>query len=307
MKNKKLLWIGFGVSFIFLILAVKDFEVHKLIHIASNLRVAHLLFGSIIYFISYLIRSIRWKFFFPQENQISLQSSMGSFFIGNFGNNIFPARLGDAWRIVLLHTRDSIPKSLTLGATIVERIFDAIAILICGFLVLFTTKLPNNFKYTVLGLTIFLVLFFFITWLIEERYHSKFNLPEKVTWLFKNLKLAFKPLRNPGKFFEILIVTILSWGIELISFYFFYYAFNLRATLTLLTLTMFSINIAVSIPSAPSNIGTFEYGMVLAGSLLGYDKSTIISVALITHSLRFLVNILTGLAYAIPWHFKIKE
>lgn len=307
MKNKKLLWIGFVLSFLFLFLAVKGFEVRKLIHIASNLRVTHLLLASFIYFTSYAVRAIRWKYFFPKENQISLNSSLGSFFIGNFGNNIFPARLGDVWRIVLLHSRYDIPKSLTLGATIVEKIFDAIAILISGFLALFTTNLPNNFKYTVLGLTILIVLSFFIVWYLEERYESKFNLPEKVIWLFKNLKLALKPLRNPGKFIEILIVTLFSWGIELISFYFFFSAFNLVANLSLLTLTMFSINIAVSIPSAPSNIGTFEYGMVLAGSLLSYDKSTMFTIALITHFLRFVVNVLAGLAYAIPWHFKIKE
>uniref|UniRef100_A0A7V3KMJ4 Flippase-like domain-containing protein n=1 Tax=candidate division WOR-3 bacterium TaxID=2052148 RepID=A0A7V3KMJ4_UNCW3 len=294
MKNKILLWAGFALSFLFLALVLKDFEIKKLYEIVSHLKIWPLLVASLIFFVSYVIRAIRWKYFFPKEQSIDLKSAIGSFFIGNFGNNIFPARLGDVWRIVLLHQRNDTPKSLVLGATIVERIFDATAILISGIVALLCSNLPRVYIYTIIGLFFLIFISVFVAWYLEEKYQNKFNLPSKAVWIIKNLKLAMKPLNTPTKFLKILAITLLSWGIELISFYFFLYAFGIKASIALLTLILFFINIAVSVPSAPSNIGTFEYGFVLAGVLWNHDKSSIFTIALVAHFFRFLVSMIPG-------------
>jgi len=307
MKNKILLWGGFALSFLFLALVLKDFEIKKLYEIVSHLKIWSLLVASLIFFVSYSIRAIRWKYFFPKEQSIDLKSAIGSFFIGNFGNNIFPARLGDVWRIVLLHQRNDTPKSLVLGATIVERIFDATAILISGIVALLCSNLPGVYIYTIVGLFFLILVSVFVAWYLEEKYQNKFNLPSKAVWIIKNLKLAMKPLNTPTKFLKILAITLLSWGIELISFYFFLYAFGIKASIALLTLILFFINIAVSVPSAPSNIGTFEYGFVLAGVLWNHDKSSIFTVALVAHFFRFLVSMIPGVIFSSIWHFKLKS
>jgi uncharacterized protein (TIRG00374 family) len=307
MKNKILLWAGFALSFLFLALVLKDFEIKKLYEIVSHLKIWPLLVASLIFFVSYSIRAIRWKYFFPKEQSIDLKSAIGSFFIGNFGNNIFPARLGDVWRIVLLHQRNDTPKSLVLGATIVERIFDATAILISGIVALLYSNLPRVYIYTIIGLFLLIFISVFVAWYLEEKYQNKFNLPSKAVWIIKNLKLAMKPLNTPTKFLKILAITLLSWGIELISFYFFLYAFGIKATIALLTLILFFINIAVSVPSAPSNIGTFEYGFVLAGVLWNHDKSSIFTISLVTHFFRFLVSMIPGVIFSSIWHFKLKS
>jgi uncharacterized protein (TIRG00374 family) len=307
MKNKILLWAGFALSFLFLALVLKDFEIKKLYEIVSHLKIWPLLVASLIFFVSYSIRAIRWKYFFPKEQSIDLKSAIGSFFIGNFGNNIFPARLGDVWRIVLLHQRNDTPKSLVLGATIVERIFDATAILISGIVALLYSNLPRVYIYTIIGLFLLIIISVFVAWYLEEKYQNKFNLPSKAVWIIKNLKLAMKPLNTPTKFLKILAITLLSWGIELISFYFFLYAFGIKASIALLTLILFFINIAVSVPSAPSNIGTFEYGFVLAGVLWNHDKSSIFTIALVAHFFRFLVSMIPGVIFSSIWHFKLKS
>ncbi|MEO0239677.1 MAG: lysylphosphatidylglycerol synthase transmembrane domain-containing protein [candidate division WOR-3 bacterium] len=307
MKNKILLWAGFALSFLFLALVLKDFEIKKLYEIVSHLKIWPLLVASLIFFVSYSVRAIRWKYFFPKEQSIDLKSAIGSFFIGNFGNNIFPARLGDVWRIVLLHQRNDTPKSLVLGATIVERIFDATAILISGIVALLYSNLPRVYIYTIIGLFLLIFISVFVAWYLEEKYQNKFNLPSKAVWIIKNLKLAMKPLNTPTKFLKILAITLLSWGIELISFYFFLYAFGIKASIALLTLILFFINIAVSVPSAPSNIGTFEYGFVLAGVLWNHDKSSIFTIALVAHFFRFLVSMIPGVIFSSIWHFKLKS
>lgn len=307
MKNKWVLRIGFLLSFIFLLLVLKDFKVGKLVKTIESLKIPPLLFASLIFFLSYSIRAYRWKFFFYDDMKLDTQSAIGSFFIGNFGNNIFPARLGDVWRIVLLHQRNDVPKSLVLGATVVERIFDAIAILICGIAALLLSRVPDTYRNIVIGLALLIGLSFAIAWYIEERYQEKIRFHPRIVWLFKNLKLAMKPMRHAGKFLQILALTLISWGIELCSFYYFLRASGFNANLGLLTLILFFINIAVSLPSAPSNIGTFEYGFVLAAGLWGLDKTSIFTVALIAHFFRFLVSMVPGIVFSSLWHFKLKE
>ncbi|MDI6851715.1 MAG: lysylphosphatidylglycerol synthase transmembrane domain-containing protein [bacterium] len=307
MKNKVLLWLGFVLSFLFLALVLKDFEVKKLYEIISRLKIWPLLVASLTFFISYYIRGLRWKYLFPEDHEIDVETAVGSFFIGSFGNNIFPARLGDVWRIVLLHQRNGIPKSLVLGATVVERIFDTIAILICGVVALFSSNLPRFYRYTLFGLFILVVFSIFIAWYLEEKYQDKINLPAKLVWVIKNLKLAMKPLNSPSKFLKTLAITLFSWAIEVMSFYYFFYAFGVKTSIAFLALVAFFLNIALSIPSAPSNIGTFEYGFVLAGTLWNYDKSGIFTIALVVHFFRFVVRSIPGIYFSSIWHFKLKS
>lgn len=304
-NNKVLLWVGFLLSFFFLFLVLKDFNVKKLGPIISNANVLYLFLATLIYFIAYLLRAIRWKFFYGKDVAIELKDAVGSFFIGNFGNNIFPARLGDLWRILLLYERNSTPKSLALAATIVERIFDTMAILISGLVAISLSKLATTYRIVLIGLFLLIVVAFLVAWYMEERYEEKIHFHPRIVWLFKNLKLAFAPFRKPKVFLLLFLLTIVSWGIELISFYYFLLAFSLRANIALLTLVLFFINIAVSLPSAPSNIGTFEYGFVLAGTSFGLDKSHIFTVALVAHFFRFLANVLPGVIFSSLWHFKM--
>ncbi|MEO0199040.1 MAG: lysylphosphatidylglycerol synthase transmembrane domain-containing protein [candidate division WOR-3 bacterium] len=306
MKNKTILRLGFVLSFVFLILVLRDFDVNKVWNLMKSMNATYLMAGVLIYFSSYLLRAIRWKFFFPGEYAIDTKSAIGSFYIGNFGNNIFPARLGDLWRIVLLHQRNETPKSLVLASTIVERIFDAIAILVSGLVAFSLSKVPSTYRFVLLTLFVLILLTFFIAWYLEERYESKIHFHPKIVWFFKNLKLALKPFVNLKKFTFILLITLISWGIELLSFYSFLKAFGIEASVVFLTLILFFINIAVSLPSAPSNIGTFEYGFVLAGQICGLDKSHILMVALVTHFLRFALNVVLGVIFSSIWHFKVK-
>ncbi|MGB9824881.1 MAG: lysylphosphatidylglycerol synthase transmembrane domain-containing protein [Candidatus Hydrothermia bacterium] len=307
MKNRWILRIGFLLSFVFLFLVLKDFDLDKVSHILREVSVFYILMGSLIYLFSYGLRALRWKYFFEDDFSVDTKSAVGSFFIGNFGNNIFPARLGDVWRIIILHQRNDTPKSLVLGATIVERIFDAIAILISGIIAIFLSRIPSTFRWALMVLFLLVVIAFLVAWYLEEKYESKLNLHPKIVWFFKNLKLALKPLNTFKKFMLILSYTLVSWGIELFSFNYFLKAFGINSSLGLLTLILFFINIAVSIPSAPSNVGTFEYGFVLAGQLTGFDKSHIFTVALVVHFFRFIMNVIPGVIFSSLWHFKMKD
>lgn len=307
MKNKGFLRLGFALSFVFLFLVLRDFDIAKVWNLIKSMTPTYLIVGAFIYFVSYSLRAIRWKFFFSGEHTIDTKIAMGSFFLGNFGNNIFPARLGDLWRIVLLHQRNDTPKSLVLASTIVERIFDAIAILLSGLVAFSLSNVPSTYRFILLTLFVLIVLTFFLAWYLEERYENKVHFHPKIVWFFKNLKLALKPFVSFKKFMLILSITLVSWVIELFSFYYFLKAFGIHARMGFLTLILFFINVAVSLPSAPSNVGTFEYGFVLAGQICGFNKSHILMVALVTHFLRFVVNVIPGVIFSLIWHFKVKD
>jgi uncharacterized protein (TIRG00374 family) len=115
-----------------------------------------------------VFRAWRWKIMLPESENASKNGLFPIVSIGFMLNNILPARLGEAARIVLLWKKNGYAPALCIGSIILERIFDTLAFMSCFFIPVLllgsmkSTRLSGAIAGKVLTLQTFAFLFGFI-------------------------------------------------------------------------------------------------------------------------------------------------
>lgn len=103
-----------------------------------NANVYFVLAAFIVYYLSFPIRTFRWRMFlenigYTKENGIQLPKFwklLEIIYVSWFANVIVPAKLGDLYRAYLLRREAGLPATRTFGSILAERILDLIVLLL---------------------------------------------------------------------------------------------------------------------------------------------------------------------------------
>src|SRR5260370_22828539 len=103
-----------------------------------NAKIYFVLAAFIIYYLSFPIRTFRWRMLlenigYTKENGIHLPKFwklLEIIYVSWFANVIVPAKLGDLYRTYLLRREAGLPASSTFGTILAERLLDLIVLLL---------------------------------------------------------------------------------------------------------------------------------------------------------------------------------
>lgn len=219
--------------------------------------------------------------------------------IGFMANNILPARLGEAVRVHLLGKDAEVSKLTTTASLISDKIVEAISFLLLAASLILFTNVPRWMHY---GLTISLIVtvvlytlaIIYSTRDIEHKYLKKFQ-------------EGIAPLRNWKIFLEGTLASVLSWLIQLSMIYMTQVAFGVVLPFWSSLLVLIAVNLAIVVPSAPAQLGTFELACVLAYTSMGLDKETALVIGATYHFMQIIPITLTGGLFAISSQFKFSR
>ena len=140
--------LGFIVSGLCLYWSFSNFRLEVFVDHARSINYYLFILTSLFLVFSVLIRSIRWRLFFNDNEfeYLKLYELFKNEMLGYFGNNIFPLRLGDLLRVAKMSKVTGISKSYLLGTIVTERIVD-----IFSLLLLLLLLLPFFFEHNLIG------------------------------------------------------------------------------------------------------------------------------------------------------------
>ena len=98
-------WLGIIISAFFMYLALKGLRLAEVWHSLQGAKYIWLLPGVAVYFLGVWARAWRWHYLLRPVKSISTRKMFPIVAIGYMGNNIFPARIGDVLRAVVLKRR----------------------------------------------------------------------------------------------------------------------------------------------------------------------------------------------------------
>ena len=278
-RNTKswLIWLGLAISAIFLYLAFREIDYLKLWETLKEIRLFWLAPGLIIYFIGVFVRTWRWQYLLKPLGKVSIKTLFPIINIGYMGNNVFPLRMGEVLRAVVIKRREDASISGTLATIVVERIFDAVVIV--GFVLLNLgqlVSLPGQVTFAQLGnlatwavviflfgLTIFILIAMFpkpamnlshaiIAKLLPEHWEeSAINIADRFLE-------GLMSLRSPTDALMILLTSILVWLLETGLYWSVDQALGLGLNFGQLMLLNGVVNLVLLIPAAPGGLGTFD-------------------------------------------------
>jgi hypothetical protein len=324
-------WLGVLISILFLWLALRGLHLGDFWSAVQQADYIWLLPGIFVYFIGMWIRAWRWHYLLGPIKKIPTKTMFPVTVIGYMGNNIYPARAGEALRAVILKRKEGVPVSASLATIIVERIFDGVVML--AFIFVNLTELAkltgssgfvgNIQEVAIYGTGIFLgALAVFLaaamfpqrtatigTWMIER--FTPRRLHEKTNSIMHKFLEGLASLRSPLNVLMVFFTSVIIWLLETVKYWFVMHAFDFEVSFFALMLLNGIVNLATTIPSAPGYIGTWEAvtKAVLVAYLVQPDVALAYAVAL--HVALWLPITLLGAYYlareGVKWSDNLRE
>ncbi|MEQ9061304.1 MAG: lysylphosphatidylglycerol synthase transmembrane domain-containing protein [Gammaproteobacteria bacterium] len=256
-----------------------------------------------------LLRVARWRILFSFASSVGSNSLFSVLMIGFLANNLLPARLGDVAMAFLLHYKEGVGKSRSLGAIFLDRLFDVIALVALMSLVLLVHDLPIWVDWIVeLGLAGCVVLFGFIWMTVRNEERSR-ELVERLTKVFpptaqSRLMQVFvmavegmQAVHSPKRTMAALVASFLIWSSLGMGVFLLTQSFGFSLGLLEAVVVMGIVNLGLVIPSSPGFVGTFQLFCVAALSLYDIDKSSALSFSVMYHLSQWLPTTLIGYYY----------
>ena len=122
-------WLGLVIGIAALVYFSFDLEVAAIAQTWRKIDPVWFLLGIFFFCFSFWLRCPRWKILAHDLGEVTLNLMTKAFFVGMLVNRIFPARLGELARCVVLKRKAGISLIGLLATVAAEKAFDALALL----------------------------------------------------------------------------------------------------------------------------------------------------------------------------------
>ena len=285
-------------------LILRNVDLSQFLNNLSRVGIKALFLSSLVYFASLLMRVLCW--FILLKGKVSYKDAFFTMNAGYLLNNVFPFRLGELGRALLLADPQGPTALAALSSVIVERVFDVFlaAVFVVGLLPrLFAAGYDQNlfliiFIITTLGMiTLYLAARFrtrILTWLTRWGKRAAFIenwLKPKAAQLLEGLSVLDKPVSFLFAFGSLLI----SWVLAFYQNFIIFNALYSKPPFWWLIFVLSAGALGMALPSAPAGLGVFEGAMVAAFALLSVDADTALAHAILIHGMSFVYSNIFGL------------
>jgi uncharacterized protein (TIRG00374 family) len=302
-------WIGMGISGLFLFLAVRNVDFREVGRAFAGANYWYLIPSAVANLTGLWIRSLRWGVLLRPVRTVRMRDLFPCTVIGFMANNLFPARLGEFMRAIVLKRRTGIPASAAFATIVLERMFDGVTILlvllvIVGFLDLpFPDWLRKASFASIVG---FLALLGF---LVTLKLHTDKALrlfravlrPVPERWRDRLLRLlqsfvdGLQMLHDWRSLVMSIVLSAGLWIFPALAIYFALLASGLFLPLSAAFFLLVVVVMGVIAPSAPGYVGTIQYMAVIGLALFGVPKSTALGFSILYHLTQYIPVTALGL------------
>jgi uncharacterized protein (TIRG00374 family) len=302
-------WVGLAVSAVFAYLAIRGVRFHE---VWTGLRESNgwwLIPALVALVVANVLRAYRWQFLFARETRPPFKPVLSAMLIGQFFNNVLPARAGEVTRVLALKQTSGTSRAEAAGTVVAERAYDVLSVLALLFVLL--PWLPSvAWLRAAAFLAIALVIVMVLTTLALARFQDRpvrfvlrplarlpFVSVERTEHAAGNLVHGLAAIRRPRMALLALALTASTWVAFGFSAWFVMRGFDLGRSLSPVAgvLVMIATALGMLLPSSPAAVGVFEAAALAALSAYGIPSSQALSYALVLHAVNFLPYIAAGL------------
>jgi glycosyltransferase 2 family protein len=310
--------LGIAVSVLLLYFL---FSKISLSEVRANLRQADLGLLALTAVVSTLIfplRARRWRTILdPVAPHVPLGKLWRATAIGMMMNNVLWARAGEPGRaFALSREAPEVPFSTAFASLAVDRLFDAIVLLLLLALAMLDPSFPSGVavggkplaSYAIGFLGVILVgliglyaLVFFPTALIRGFELIARRVAPRLEARGRDALAAFTQglsvLKSPKHFLAISGWTVLHWLVNGLAFWICFRAVHVPGSFAAALFAQGVIAVGVAAPSSPGFVGVFEAGAVVALGVYGIDRASALSWAFAFHIVSYIPITLIGAYY----------
>lgn len=273
--------LGYGLALVCLVWVLHDFHIVQAMHDIANVDWRWVLLGMAFDVVSYGVQALRWKFLLKPFGNVRLTRSIRAVYTGLFANLVFPLRPGEFFRSYLLATSENITLGRVLGSLGVERLIDLVIATASLAVASLFVDLPRRFNRVadILGVVTLVVLAVIVSLIfyLEIKLGSD-TPPETEGRGFRAKALgALSVLHAIGtapSFYPALLLSLLMPFCQILGLWAMVKSYGLHLPFLASAVVLLVINLGVSLPNAPANVGSYQFFCVLGLSVFQVEKTT---------------------------------
>ena len=306
-------WLGCTISLLCLWLAFRKVPLGELFHAVAGANLLFLLAAFTLQFLAVLSRAPRWLVLLDKKS--GLANSFWAQSVGFLFTNVFPLRLGEPARVLVMSDRCRLPVMQVAASAIVERLLDVAANVLILILVLPWMQVPPLMKRAgiVSGVLVLTGLGILLLVVRSGRHSERLlqsvcaHLPllpaEKIIARWRELVVGFLPWTRWRTALRASAWSLVTWGLSLSVFWSVLRAFQPDARVVEAAFMMVALAFALTVPSSPGFVGVFQLvgqqALVLPFGAK-YDAAGALAITLTAHLVYYLLT--TTLGVVGLWH-----
>ena len=302
---------GVAISAAFLAITVSRVDLGETARALSSAAPGGILLAIMLVLGELTIRAERWRILLHPSAQVALRSAFAYLTIGYFANAVLPARLGDPARAYLAGRSFGISSLVTLGTVVVERVSDALLILVvvllAGIVVAPGSQLAGSAAVLTVAAVIGMVLAVAVGIGVVRSGLLDRGFGRRLWAVVARVGEGAAVLRRPRGAALILGLTIFPFGVAVCTFGAVCGALGLPLDPVQWAFVLGVLALSTAIPAAPGSLGTYEFAGVTALGILGVDPSQALAATVLIHVIAALPPALLGLASTLILHVRIAD
>ncbi len=259
---------------------------------------------------SVVVRCQRWQLLLRPVGPVPFLPLLSATAIGFFCNMVLPLRVGEVIRPVLLAKRTQLPVSSVFASVLLERLLDMLTILVFLGLVMCLVPVSSTIRQSGVVFLVLALIAIALVLALQRQHPVALSLVRRVLALTPPgvraradaaLQSFIGGLQGIGQgavLVRILGYSLFVWTVIASTFGLGLLACNLDVPLVSGALALVTVVAgAVSAPSAPGFIGTFQAGCIVALGLFGISRADAIPYAFVVWGAQWLTQIVLGVVF----------
>ena len=301
--------VGIIFSCVFIYFSICGLEFGKMVDALRDVKYFYMVIAALLILLSLALRSLRWGIILSPIEKIGQRNLFPIFSVGFMATVLIPLRVGELVRAYLLSTNNQVLFSTALSTIFVERVFDMLTVLGVLLVIVLNSSVPVwllNSGYAALILFSIMILFICFLYFKTEKTFRLIHpvigifprrLQGKIESFINNFITGFKIVVSPGKLLEILILSLLIWGISGFAIYSLFLFQGLKLPLLVGFVVLVVTIIGVSLPTAPGMLGNFQISCIVGLSLFNVNKDAAFVFSMVYYLLGIGIVVLLGLVF----------
>ncbi|HKQ88397.1 MAG TPA: lysylphosphatidylglycerol synthase transmembrane domain-containing protein, partial [Candidatus Acidoferrales bacterium] len=225
-------------------------------------------------------------------------------FAGLFANLVLPLRPGEFLRGYLLSGSEDIKLGRTLGSIGVERLVDLVVATASLGLVSLLVDLPPQFRRAadILGIATLALVSIIVGLILYLEFKigtDEIPAESERQGLKGKALAALSALHAMGtapSFYPAVLISFLVPGFQILAMWAIMKSYSLQLSFLVAVVVVVVINLGISLPNAPANVGSYQFFCVLGLSVFQVDKTTATGFSIFVFIALMLPLLLLGMA-----------
>ncbi len=281
--------IGYGVAIASLIFVLRDFHIVRAVHDMANADWRLVLGGMAWDVASYGFQSLRWKLLLTPFGKVRLTRANRAVFAGLFANLVFPLRPGEFLRSYVLSNSEDIPLGRVIGSVGVERFIDLVIATAGLGIVSLLVQAPPGYGPSLsirrfdraadtLGVIILALLIVVVALVLHIEFklgrdNAKETNERREPGRVMQALIVLHAMGTAPSFYPAVAVSLLIPFSQAMALWVLMHSYGLHFSFLAAAVVLLVINLGVSLPNAPANVGSYQFFCVLGLSIFEINKS----------------------------------